>query len=34
VFPERIDIEFERIMEVAFVSIKERGADANSFARR
>jgi hypothetical protein len=33
-FPERIDVEFERVMEVAFASIKERGADANSIARR
>jgi hypothetical protein len=34
VFPERIDVEFERVMEVAFVPIKERGADVNSFTRR
>jgi hypothetical protein len=31
VFPERVDVEFERVIEVAFVSIKERGGDANSF---
>jgi hypothetical protein len=34
VFPERVDVEFEHVMEVAFVSIKERGADAKSFTRR
>ena len=32
--PERIDVEFERVMEVAFVSIQEPGSDANSFARQ
>ena len=32
--PERIDLECERVMQVAFVSIKERGADTNSLARR
>jgi hypothetical protein len=31
--PERIDVEFERVMQVAFASTKEGRSAMNSFAR-